>query len=490
MKKRAFLCLCLAVFLFVPTFCLSLSAIGYDPESEGRHWEGHAFFERMQRLTGIHVEGSAVGGAKEWAERLRRLGTDTGTDILLKADLSRAEEEALLDEGAIIDLAPYLGECMPNLSALLAENPEWREQIALPDGRIASLPEINPESRQVIVWINTRWLDSLGLSMPEGIGELGNALRAFRDGDPNGNGRQDEIPCDLVGMWELRWLLPYFGIAADDWLMERNPDGSAFFAPEGDAYRSFAETLSGWYAEGLLPGDALTGSHAARAYLSQSSGAESPGLFVSVSPITHVPAEQVMDYQALLMPCGGKTVWRGFSGEVWNGCFAVTAHCQAPDEALRWADALYAEEAAILALAGEEGKDWAWNEDGSWSFMTRGGRTVEDIRRTAILNTGSKMPGLYPAAFAERANSREDQWIAAENRKVRAAVQGASAFSSLPPQARARAAAVLPAVQRCADEGTAEFVMGVTPLNDENWQRWLERMKAAGSGELKAAFGG
>ena len=494
MKRKGEICvkklfcqfLTVALCLFLAAPCFSLSAIGYDSETEGRKWEENAFFKRMERLTGVHVEGSACGSQKEWAETLANLRNGTA-DILLKADLSRTEEKALLDAGILIDLSPYLEACMPNLSALLYDNPKWREQIALEDGRIASLPEINIESRQVIVWINTRWLENLSLEMPRNIDELGTVLQAFRDGDPNGNGKQDEIPCDFIGMWELRWLLPYFGIACDDWMIGTNSEGTLYFVPESDAYRVFTETMADWYGRGLLRADTFTQTHSGRVYLSDAK-TENAGMFVSVSPVTHIPPDHVMDYSALLIPWKGKTVWRKFPGEIWNGCFAVTSRCGTPEEALRWADALYAEDAAILSLAGEEGTDWEWNGDGTWSFITRDGRTTEEICRSSIMNTGIKMPGLYPVDFASSANSREDQWIAKENRKARIAAYSTETVHSLAPELKAQAASVIADLLKCTDEGTAEFIIGAVPLNDENWKMWLDRLRTLGSEQLTAAF--
>ncbi len=45
-----------------------------------------------------------------------------------------------------------------------------------------------------IMWINTKWLEDMGLKMPESIDDLHKILRAFKENDPNGNGKQDEIP--------------------------------------------------------------------------------------------------------------------------------------------------------------------------------------------------------------------------------------------------------------------------------------------------------
>ena len=115
------------------------------------------------------------------------------------------------------------------IAALLAAHPDWRAAITLDDGRIASLPLLNTTERQVCVWINAKWLSALNLSAPTSVEELTDVLLAFKTGDPNGNFKQDEVAADLIGVYEMRWLLPYFGVVADDSNLARLPDGSLAF---------------------------------------------------------------------------------------------------------------------------------------------------------------------------------------------------------------------------------------------------------------------
>ena len=50
--------------------------------------------------------------------------------------------------------------------------------------------------------MNITWLDKLGLDFPETTEELESTLKAFKNRDPNGNGRADEIPMSgAVNTW-------------------------------------------------------------------------------------------------------------------------------------------------------------------------------------------------------------------------------------------------------------------------------------------------
>ena len=228
-------------------------------------------------------------------------------------------------------------------------------------------------------------LNNVGFSVAEGevralVGENG-AGKSTLMKILNGNYKKDEVAADLTGVFEMRWLLPYFGIVADDYSLAR-VDGELVFAPELPQYRAFIELLRDWTAQGILTKGAFLDLHSAAAYEeAEEDAVAASGLMVSVSPYTHVPVAYMTEYEALLMPGeSGETVWRDMLGSVWTGAFAVTSACSDPAAALKWVDALYGEAGVMLAYAGVEGEDYSVSEDGSWIFMVDGMRSVDEIR--------------------------------------------------------------------------------------------------------------
>ena len=114
---------------------------GLETETVERSWESSLFFPRMEALTGVSMEAHAVSDETQYAAMLDAMAQgDIPADVLFKANLTRAQEQALLNGGALIDLAPLIEANMPNLSALLAAHPDWKAAICLEDGHIASLP--------------------------------------------------------------------------------------------------------------------------------------------------------------------------------------------------------------------------------------------------------------------------------------------------------------------------------------------------------------
>ena len=489
MKKFAAMILALCL-CFGAAGAMAFSLTGLETESVMREWETNLFFQRMTKMTGIETTPKAVYSQKDYDKLLASLEKgEVTTDALFKAKLSRAQEIALLDCGALIDLAPYIEANMPNLSALLEANPVWRDVITLEDGRIASLPLINEAERQVCVWINKTWLDKLGVSMPQNLDELTAALEAFKTRDPNGNGKDDEVAADLLGMYEMRWFLPYFSVVADDYHLSRDAQGEYVFAPELEGYRDFAEYLKRLYDLELFGDDAFTGAHNAASLNEKEEKVVTSGLIVTVAPYTNVPAANSVDYVPLLLAGpDGSVRWRDALGEIWTGCFAVTSACREPEKALAWVDALYGEEGAVLAYAGVEGDEFSFTDEGKWIFNVDAMRTIDDIRGRSIIYTGVSTPGVAPSDFLAQVDSEIDLHIISCTDQVRAVSEQVSPAYLLSEDAQARAEEIMMTLGRLVDEGLGRFATGETEINDENWNVWLAQLREAGSEELVALF--
>lgn len=92
-------------------------------------------------------------------------------------------------QGIIIPLEELIDKYMPNLQAVFEQYPEYRTMCTAPDGHIYSFPWIEQlgEGKEAIQaignipYINKKWLDFLGLEVPDTTKELEQVLIAFRD---------------------------------------------------------------------------------------------------------------------------------------------------------------------------------------------------------------------------------------------------------------------------------------------------------------------
>ncbi|TDQ41071.1 extracellular solute-binding protein [Aureibacillus halotolerans] len=156
------------------------------------------------------------------------------------------------NEKKLVKLNDYLSDHAPNLSKVLAENPDWKKMISTDDGGIYVFPFIRGEEKLLTFFgpiIRQDWLDTLGLEKPETIDEWHHALTQIKTNDPNGNGEADEIP--LLPDLNANAFVGAFGAASGFYQEE----GTVKYGPIEPEFKDFIELMKKWYEEGLIDPD-------------------------------------------------------------------------------------------------------------------------------------------------------------------------------------------------------------------------------------------
>jgi putative aldouronate transport system substrate-binding protein len=402
MRKRI-----IGVFLTVLLLCGARAALastftmaGFDGQDSSHKWSENHFFTRMQETTGTSFAFEQYDDAKKWQDAKDAMFAGGELpDVLFKADLSVEEQTAYSDAGMLIDLLPLLEEHAPNLWALLEANPEWLAAITLPNGKIAALPAINLLPAQNAMWINQTWLDALNLEPPKDFESLLSVLEAFKTKDPNRNGKQDEIPLSFLGPWDLKFLAHAFGLAANDYNIYVDDAGQVRFMPLEDAFIDFLEALASMYERGLLDEQGFTTADSLRA-VTDSDAAVTYGVFFGPNPF-HLFAIELGEQYSLLEPLiwQDTRIYRDVFGPISVGAFAITSACRNPAEMLSWADILYTKDGAIQAMAGVEGEDYQWNDDGTWKYAANLETDSSYVLYDLSIYDSGNMPWMFPVDF-------------------------------------------------------------------------------------------
>ena len=465
----------------------TFSMAGYDHEDTGHDWSENLFFQRMETLTGVHMELSQYGTSEAWqAAKAQMLdGTLALPDALFKANLTPQETMKWMEAGKIIDLKPYLAEYAPNLWALLEANPDWLEAVTLPTGEIAALPCIDTLQFNNALWINQSWLTKAKLEMPTTAEELTNVLRVFRDKDMNGNGKAgDEVPLTFSSLWDLRYLAHAFGINANDYYITTDETGKVSEILTTEENRAFLTWLHQLWEEGLLDSAGFSGLRD----LNISTDEDTTivyGVMLSSTPVELIPAEALKDY-VLLEPLvyEGKQVYRDLTGDVIRGTFAITSACEDPATLLKWVDYLYTEEGFILSEVGQAGVEFNWNDDGTWLWETATDSLLNTVLPSATLRSGITMPGYSSVSFQQKIDD-------AGTRHVIESLLRLKSFDSLPyplvyltEAQQARVDELIWNIGKYAEYQMVWFVTGDTELNDENWQTFCDKVKELGVDEM------
>lgn len=381
-------------------------------------------WDRMEELTNIHTDVEVVPYSNV-AERVQlRMASGTMPDIIFGENImSDSQLSKYAADGSLLKLNDLIGQYMPNFSARLEEYPELKDFITLPDGGIYSLPfydPVNGVANNIIsgTFVNTAWLEKLGLEMPETLDEFEAMLYAFKNGDPNGNGLADEIPyvshpnvntlfndMTTFSSWGIQTLCSwgFKDLMCID-------DGKVEYVPATDEFKMALTYLRRWYQDGLMdPENAtLTPSELDAALHAEP---DVYGVVISQSPQNLMYASKLDvdtgDYQVMppLKNDKGEQLISARVTVATRAAAVVTTDCQNPGAALRWLDYFYGEEGGLYACYGEQGVVWDYNSNGEVETIRPEDPTVgyDPWWRTNSVN----VPGIIPKDTAEHVLMRE-----------------------------------------------------------------------------------
>ena len=341
-----------------------------------------------EEKTGVHIEWN-LAPTDEYATKLNLiLASGDYPDVINgKSAIGSANESQYgAEEGILVAVNDLMDEWCPNLTQFLTEIDGFGAITNL-DGNIYGFPSYNScyhcENAQRM-WINSGWLDNLGLEAPETTDELYEVLLAFKNDDPNGNGIQDEIPMSsFLGGWNTSldgFLMNPFiystSAALEDMKLRVSAEGVVDSIADKEEYREGLRYLNMLYSEGLIDQNALTQSRdQARALVADPEqdilGMMPEGTMIQIID-TAANNETYARYEAIA-PLEGPTGLRQaptFPSTPISATTCITIACEYPEVVARWVDDFYdfySDDAYLTAVSrqfGIEGVDWKWADAG------------------------------------------------------------------------------------------------------------------------------
>lgn len=275
------------------------------------------------------------------------------------------------ESGFFLPLNDYMNdaELMPNYNAIPAEDRATIDTaITMADGNIYGFPAFEPETWNMTsyrMFINKAWLDKLGLEIPKTTDELKEVLIAFRDGDPNGNGIQDEIG---VYGWadggygeNVTWALMNSFIFYNGG-MALAEDGETVMTPyTTDQWREGLRYMNDLYNEGVLSANIFTDDHQQfRAIVNQETpivGFVSAGSLSTWPDVVNNPNYAEMEFIEPLTGPEGVQYTPFFPYNPGQEMFILSSTDKV-DLAIKFADEFFSYETSVIERYGEEGVDW------------------------------------------------------------------------------------------------------------------------------------
>ncbi len=285
-------------------------------------------------------------------------------EIFLRGPFQNIDVAKYASQKVFLPLDEYISEDVtPNICKMFEEQPQTRAIATSPDGHIYALPNYGGNKGSYIEtfwWINRAWLDKLGLDTPTTLPELKEVLRAFKTGDPNGNGKADEIPMTFFNEGAYNYpetLLSCWGVSTkfgmyDSYLNVQK--GEVGFTPMMDEWKEMIKFYADLYKEGLLDIECFTYENNT---FNSKLKSETP--VIGVTFAKENPFGVNADQYEVISPISADGVITpvvhvhpGSSG--LRNIVHITSACEDPVAAMKWIDTFYSKEATITNWYGED----------------------------------------------------------------------------------------------------------------------------------------
>ncbi|MEZ5477787.1 MAG: extracellular solute-binding protein [Thiolinea sp.] len=450
--------------------------------------------QRAAELTGItlsHVTPRKITDGSTAFENLVRSGNmpDIVGGHLLLNQFNRFGPQ-----GAFLALDDLIEQHAPHLKAFWAANPRLRKLASAQDGKLYHIPFIPDGQSGRGYFVRQDWLDQLGLQQPQTVDELSTVLKAFKTGDPNGNGKADEIPYFARDGSELVRLVTLWDARSSG--SDRRAD---FYLKEGEFVHGFTEEafrvgirhLAQWYREGLIDPDLVNqdGSDPDR-LLRENRGGVTRGDFVQTASYNDVLQNQFKGFA--LLPFAPPASVSGRRLEEYRGAdlqpagWAISFTNRYPIETIRYFDFWFSAQGRQLANFGIEGTH----------YDKHNGQPVlrQDILQgkqpvlTQIQASGAQIPRGFPQDRAA-----EEQWTNQIARESIRLYQQGGYFAEPHPGVHfdEREQGIYdrywPAIQTYMLKKVPEWVSGKADV-DEEWQDYLAQLQRLGLDKVLEAL--
>ncbi|MBM6383464.1 ABC transporter substrate-binding protein [Paenibacillus sp. FSL K6-2862] len=372
-------------------------------QSSDTNLQTNKFTKKMEEKFNVKINWTTVpfDGAAE--KRQISLASGDYPDLyLLIPWVDRFSQTDLLkfgQQGVIVPLNDLIEQYAPNIKKVLDSSEYYKAMNTAPDGNIYGLTGLNECfhcSYPNKMWMNTKWLEQLGLSEPTTTEEFKEVLKAFKTKDPNGNGKADEVP--------LSGSIENFGVHIIPYLMNGfiyDDDRTYLIAKEGrvDTVANKPEWKEGLayikslYDEGLIDPGAFTQNVGAFKKIGDNADAQLLGAGAAMHPSLFVNtaegAPYGKDYNPIPPLKGPHANYATYNYPIDPGASFVLTN-KASEEtqiaAIKMLDYLYTQEGAMSAYLGEEGTSWRKPEEGDIALNDQ----VEPLYKAIPLPTGEE----------------------------------------------------------------------------------------------------
>ncbi len=453
-------------------------------------WNNLMLWQEYEKMSNIHINWTTVHTETLAEKKNLLMAAGDYPEIFFASAFSKTDLIKYGQQGVFLPLNDLIDKYAPNFKKVLEQYPSVAQGIIMADGNIYGFPAIYDPAfeslRYGAPWINQQWLDKLGLESPETTEELYNVLKAFKENDPNGNGKTDEYGWGVgYGVYQyINFLKGSFGLNKQG-AMNANLDFKEGteefrFVPTTDEYKQLLEYLNKLYSEDLLYKEVFTTDP-------QSFSAEASngnfGMLSSIDPKELYKLDDYVGAQVLEGPNGDRQYTAMGNGLGNLGMFVLTDKVKEPEAMIRWIDHLYGDEGTKMFFMGFEGVTYEEDASGNFKYLDTitnnpEGKNMDQAISDYLTWPGGYYPGIVTRKYFQGAESKENS----VNNSKQVKPYALKDEDILPGlnytlEENDEVVAIITDIQTYVDEMTASFITGKASFDKwDEYKKTIDKM--------------
>lgn len=457
-----------------------------------------ASMKEYEKMTGIKIDWINIpAGATNEKVNMAFASNDL-PDAFLKCGsaITNVNQFRFGTDGMILDLGKdgLLEKYAPNFMKFYNKYDDVKGALKFPNGAIYSFPqavEAVPSKVAGKLFFNKTWLKTINMQMPTTTEEFYNVLKAFKDKDPNGNGKADEIPFSSANFNYIMYTLQgAFGLG-NRGVHDTNVDmdektGKPRLIAAAPEYKELMIYINKLYSEGLLDKEIFT-MKSAQYTAKQSENLVGAFNYTNLATIPDDIGANFDGIPVALKGPAGHQIWFPMRSHLHStGAFVITTANKYPEATVRWVDYFYSDEGNLLYNYGKEGESHVKNPDGTYKFVQSvydsiKGNVTFDAAVAPHVAVGGSNPLIVKAPYFYGREMDPIPAKAAENMMPYAPKEIWPIFTFTPDE-NDKLSVIQTDITNYVNKMRAEFVTGKTPISE--WDNYVKQIKNMGVDEM------
>jgi len=447
-------------------------------------WE---IMKKMQERTGVTIQFEPTPHESFEEKKMILIATDSIPDIF--SNLSAAEARQYGPDGLFLNFKPYMDKgLMPNVAKWYEKYPDAAVLSTAPDGGIYAIPVFAEENYLSFAWMGRKdILDELGLSMPQNTEQFYQVLKRLKEAYPDSHPFIMDV-LDPFGRYGLYRDFTQMFTETDGVIGYNFRTNQYEFAAEMPEFKEMLVFLNKLYAEKLLdPEFALMPPGQLEERLLTGKAFITNHFKGRIDTFTQKARQADANTTYLMNPLlpfalEGKEPFQIVKPVVFElNNIALSAKVKNPEIAVQFIDYLYSEEGTDLTNLGLDGVTYRI-DDGKPRYLEE---IEKDLVATLRRDYGVVYDGIRMAGHNKSQAARTVTDDIALTDEMYAPFAKQPAPIRVPnDQENELEKEKLPNLKKHFEQKLTEFVMGKTPITDENLKKFIDQSNQLGATEL------